>query len=100
MEPPLGQLSFFLLCLQFSRAQMANIGARPFTGARPSAFRRVAGNCDVPRLHAYVPPFPYIRTAGMLQSKKAASLIEEYPQYERSTVDEFARSDSVLATES
>lgn len=32
MEPPLGQLSFVLLCLQFSRAQMHNIGARPFTG--------------------------------------------------------------------
>ena len=31
MEPPLGQLSFFLLCLQFSRAQMAKIGMKPVT---------------------------------------------------------------------
>ena len=31
MEPPLGQLSFFLLCLQFSRAQMEKIGSKPFT---------------------------------------------------------------------
>lgn len=31
MEPPLGTLSFMLLCLQFSRAQMVNLGIRPFT---------------------------------------------------------------------
>ena len=31
MEPPLGQLSFFLLCLQFSRAQMQKVGAKPYT---------------------------------------------------------------------
>jgi hypothetical protein len=31
MEPPLGQLSFFLLCLQYSRAQMEKIGFKPFT---------------------------------------------------------------------
>jgi len=33
MEPPLGTLSFFLLCLQFSRAQMKNLGIRPFTAS-------------------------------------------------------------------
>ena len=27
MEPPLGQISFFLLCLQFTRSQMQNIRA-------------------------------------------------------------------------
>merc|ERR1712150_386706 len=31
MEPVLGQVSFFLLCLQFSRAQLENLGARPYT---------------------------------------------------------------------
>lgn len=31
MEPPLGTISFALLCLQFSRAQMANVGLRPYT---------------------------------------------------------------------
>jgi len=31
MEPPLGQVSFFLLCLQFSRAQMDNLGVKPYT---------------------------------------------------------------------
>uniref|UniRef100_A0A7S2YT15 Uncharacterized protein n=1 Tax=Entomoneis paludosa TaxID=265537 RepID=A0A7S2YT15_9STRA len=31
MEPPLGQISFFLLCLQFSRAQMDNLGVKPYT---------------------------------------------------------------------
>ncbi|KAJ1450155.1 hypothetical protein M885DRAFT_533137 [Pelagophyceae sp. CCMP2097] len=31
MEPPLGQASFFLLCIQYSRAQMTNIGMQPYT---------------------------------------------------------------------
>jgi len=31
MEPPLGQISFFLLCLQFARSQLQNIGIRPYT---------------------------------------------------------------------
>lgn len=31
MEPPLGQISFFLLCLQFARAQMENLGYHPYT---------------------------------------------------------------------
>lgn len=32
MEPPLGQVSFVLLCLQFARGQMQNIGVKPYTG--------------------------------------------------------------------
>lgn len=31
MEPPLGQISFFLLCLQFSRAQFNKLGMTPYT---------------------------------------------------------------------
>eukprot|EP00567_Pseudictyota_dubia_P004520 CAMPEP_0197440258 /NCGR_PEP_ID=MMETSP1175-20131217/6805_1 /TAXON_ID=1003142 /ORGANISM="Triceratium dubium, Strain CCMP147" /LENGTH=234 /DNA_ID=CAMNT_0042970327 /DNA_START=337 /DNA_END=1041 /DNA_ORIENTATION=- len=31
MEPPLGQISFFLLCLQYARSQIQNIGIRPYT---------------------------------------------------------------------
>jgi hypothetical protein len=31
MEPPLGQVSFFLLCMQYSRAQLENLGIKPFT---------------------------------------------------------------------
>ena len=31
MEPPLGQMSFFLLTLQYVRAQMRNIGMKPYT---------------------------------------------------------------------
>lgn len=31
MEPVLGQLSFFLLTLQYARAQMQNIGLKPYT---------------------------------------------------------------------
>jgi len=32
MEPPLGQISFFLLCMQFARSQLENLGAKPYTG--------------------------------------------------------------------
>ncbi|CAB9521972.1 expressed unknown protein [Seminavis robusta] len=31
MEPPLGQFSFFLLCLQYIRNQIQNLGIRPYT---------------------------------------------------------------------
>ena len=31
MEPPLGQISFFLLCLSFARAQISNLGVQPYT---------------------------------------------------------------------
>ncbi|CAB9513846.1 expressed unknown protein [Seminavis robusta] len=31
MEPPLGQISFVLLCLQYTRSQIDNLGARPYT---------------------------------------------------------------------
>jgi hypothetical protein len=31
MEPPLGQLSFFLLCFAFARNQLINLGKKPYT---------------------------------------------------------------------
>lgn len=31
MEPPLGTISFFLLCTQYARSQMENLGAKPYT---------------------------------------------------------------------
>ena len=31
MEPPLGQISFFLLCMQFARNQMQNLDMKPYT---------------------------------------------------------------------
>lgn len=31
MEPPLGTISFLLLCLQYSRAQLDNLGIKPYT---------------------------------------------------------------------
>jgi hypothetical protein len=33
MEPCVGQISFVLLCLQYSRAQIANLGVKPYTEA-------------------------------------------------------------------
>ena len=31
MEPPLGTISFFLLCMQYARSQLQNLGAKPYT---------------------------------------------------------------------
>jgi hypothetical protein len=31
MEPPLGTISFVLLALQFARAQLENMGIKPYT---------------------------------------------------------------------
>lgn len=31
MEPPLGTISFALLCMQYARAQLQNLGAKPYT---------------------------------------------------------------------
>mmetsp|Transcript_28632 Transcript_28632/g.78709 ORF Transcript_28632/g.78709 Transcript_28632/m.78709 type:complete len:242 (+) Transcript_28632:59-784(+) len=31
MEPPLGTISFFLLCMQFARAQLQNLNVKPYT---------------------------------------------------------------------
>ena len=45
MEPPLGQISFFLLCMQFSRSQLENLGAKPFTAAYKA--KRAARLCKV-----------------------------------------------------
>ena len=44
MEPPLGQASFFLLCLQYSREQMKNIGMKPYTEWLKS--RRASKLCE------------------------------------------------------
>ncbi len=33
MEPAIGTVSFFLLCCQFSRAQMENLGIKPYTSS-------------------------------------------------------------------
>jgi len=44
MEPPLGQISFFLLCLQFARGQIQNLGLKPYTELMKSGrAKRVAG---------------------------------------------------------
>lgn len=39
MEPPLGTISFTLLCLQYSRAQLENLGIKPYT----SQLKRMRG---------------------------------------------------------
>ena len=45
MEPPLGQISFFLLCMQYARSQMENLGVAPYTANYKS--RRAASLCKV-----------------------------------------------------
>lgn len=44
MEPPLGTLSFALVALQFSRAQMDNLGIRPYTRALKKRRGRALAN--------------------------------------------------------
>ena len=53
MEPPLGQASFFLLALQFARAQFVNLDYRPYTGMlKEWRANRLAGN--FPKYHTKV----------------------------------------------
>mmetsp|Transcript_42712 Transcript_42712/g.49937 ORF Transcript_42712/g.49937 Transcript_42712/m.49937 type:complete len:322 (+) Transcript_42712:54-1019(+) len=63
MEPPLGQVSFLLLCLTYARSQLQNLGKKPFT--------------------AY------------LRNKRAESLAEEFPMYDRDMLMQFSLSDSL-----
>ena len=52
MEPPLGQISFFLLCLQYARAQMQNLGYKPYTDWYKH--RRALRICKVICLYNYI----------------------------------------------
>ena len=69
MEPPLGQASFFLLCLQYSRDQMKNIGMKTYTErVRPpvSFLRRAAATASGGLLRFGTPsPRPSRRWRGM-----------------------------------
>ena len=64
MEPPLGQASFFLLCLQYMRAQMQNVGFKPYTDS--------------------------------VKSYRANSLINAFPQYNRSIVEDFSLKQNLI----
>lgn len=52
MEPPLGQISFFLLCMQYARAQLENLGAKPYTAAYKA--RRAARLCKVTKFSYFL----------------------------------------------
>lgn len=53
MEPPLGQISFFLLCMQYARAQLENLGIKPYTSKFKE--RRAARLCkEFPQYNKYV----------------------------------------------
>jgi hypothetical protein len=53
MEPPLGAISFFLLCMQYSRSQMQNLGIKPYTSWFKA--RRAARLCaEFPRYNKNV----------------------------------------------
>jgi len=61
MEPPLGTISFALLCLQFARAQLSNLHAQPYT--------------------------------EWMKERRARRLHEQYPQYNKFIVTDFAKGD-------
>lgn len=46
MEPPLGTISFVLLCVQYAREQGANIGQRPFTEKLKIRCETIASRVD------------------------------------------------------
>ena len=59
MEPVLGHISFFLLCMQFARSQLQNLGLRPYYHWQ--------------------------------QERRAAYLVEKYPQYDAEFLANFSR---------
>ena len=61
MEPPLGQISFFLLCMAWSRENMKNVNISPYT--------------------------------EWMKAKRAASLADKYPQYNKTITKDFAEAD-------
>jgi len=66
MEPPLGQISFFLLCLQLARDQSANIGKRSLS--------------------------------ENLKIRRAITIADKFPQYDRKILEDFAESEFVRGT--
>jgi len=70
MEPPLGTLSFVLLCLQFARGQIKNLGLHPYTtGVRNRRAERLAAtypqyNAEVLRQFSFSDPL-----VGSVQTK-------------------------------
>mmetsp|Transcript_3391 Transcript_3391/g.5763 ORF Transcript_3391/g.5763 Transcript_3391/m.5763 type:complete len:249 (-) Transcript_3391:1512-2258(-) len=66
MEPPLGQLSFLILCLQFTNDQLNNLGVRPLVSRLKDA-----------RAQRVIQAFPQY-DAGILESfSKTAPLTQE-----------------------
>jgi hypothetical protein len=58
MEPPLGQLSFFLLCIQFSREQLDKLQYKTY--AQMLKDKRANGLCEMyPKYHPYATPIGY-----------------------------------------
>jgi hypothetical protein len=65
MEPPLGTASFVLLCLQFSREQMKNLGVKPYTvylkERRAKMLARNFPKYDVEILQQFVESDPMVK---------------------------------------
>ena len=112
MEPPLGQASFFLLCLQYSRDQMKNIGMKTYTErvrspvsfsacrdvvaatvasmawdavSSPESYPRRASSVSAPRPALTATPHAQVK------DKRGAKLVEKFPQYNGIVVAEFGR---------
>ena len=80
-----GQISFFLLCMQFVRAQMQNINYKPYGGMSP-----------IPSMPLYtmIHSVLIFLTIAWLRDRRARKLVERYPQYDRLILEDFARNDS------
>ena len=72
MEPPLGTISFFILCVQFAREKRLEIGIKPFT----DRIKEIQGN----KLVSAYPQYHPLILRGYAESIALSSDAEEIEQ--------------------
>jgi len=90
MEPPLGQISFFPLCMQYARAQLENLGAKVcwLTGENHSSVHLFS---LLLLLLLLLPSKPY---TAWYKARRAARLVREFPTYDKHILTSFSENDS------
>jgi len=75
MEPQLGTVSFFLLCVQFAREQAMELGIRPFTDRRKKAM----GTALVAKFPQYNPKLvrAYAEATALKKNEREAIMVEQ-----------------------
>jgi len=93
MEPPLGQISFFLLCMQYARAQLENLGAKVccLTGWPPYQTKTSLPIHLFSLLLLLLRSKPY---TAWYKARRAARLVREFPTYDKHILTSFSENDS------